>query len=389
MSKTMDGTRLTESQLGALARMPEIADSQFHPMFETLPASRYTDPDFWDREKLAVFRTVPLVVGASARLPDRRSYFAETLFDVPLLITRDGDGVVHAFANVCRHRGTQLCAGRHTHKGGRISCPYHAWTYALDGELIGVPRQEIFDGLDKKAHSLKPIPCREAGGLIWVGLDPDYDYDFSVVEGPLAADLDSLGLGRMVVFDEHAYSIGANWKLIMDTMLDNYHVTRLHKDTLAPFFVDTENVIDLIGPHIRAASARGNFTRDKLAETFEEVRKVVVFSYVLFPNAIVVVSPWFVSFALLRPTAHDRTEVDYIMLVDEMPEGEEGKQRMRASFELMDAAFGKEDFWVAEMNQNGLNSGMLDHITLGGMEKQMMPLHRAVDDCLAKAGNRS
>ena len=168
----------------------------------------------------------------------------------------------------------------------------------------------------------------------------------------------------------------------MDSMLDSYHVTRLHKDSLARFFVDVENVIDCIGPHIRAAAARGNFTRSIPCDTFEAARQIMVFAYTLFPNGIIVVSPTFVSVGIVRPVATDRTAVDYFMLANAPPANERDGERLRRSFELMRQAFGREDYWAAEQCDAGLRSGALQAVQIGGMEIQIPMFHRFINECL-------
>jgi phenylpropionate dioxygenase-like ring-hydroxylating dioxygenase large terminal subunit len=266
-------------------------------------------------------------------------------------------------------------------------CPYHAWTYKLDGSLFAIPREETFPGINKSEIALTPLPCVEAGGFIWVGIDPEHPVDFSTVQGELEQDLNALGLGEMTIFDKVTFPIKANWKLVMDTMLDSYHVTRLHKDTLARFFVDAENIIDPIpsgGPHVRVAAARGNFERKIVCEDFEGARQIMVFHYTLFPNAIVVVSPEFISVGILRPIATDRTDVDYFMLINQPPADEKAQNKMRRSFDLMEAAFGREDYWAAELCDAGLRTGTLKEVQLGGMEVQMTLFHQTVNQCLGE-----
>jgi phenylpropionate dioxygenase-like ring-hydroxylating dioxygenase large terminal subunit len=376
---------LTPSQQQALARMPELADSVFPQVRDSLPADSYINPGRFDEEKRAVFRTVPVLAGPSALLPQAGSYLQQDIAGMPVLLTRNKEGAVKAFANVCRHRGAKLCASADPVKGARIVCPYHAWTYNLEGALIGLPRQETFPGIDKKDLSLAALPCVEAGGLIWIGLDPDGSPDFSMIETEVAADLDAVGLGAMRVYDKTTFAVKANWKLVMDTMLDSYHVTRLHKDSLARFFVDAENIIDSMGPHVRAAAARGNFAKELVTDDFSDVRKIMVFAYTLFPNGIVVVSPDFVSVGILRPLATDRTDVDYYMLT-EAPEGDEKmNDKLRRSFDLMSIAFGKEDYWAAELCDAGLRSGTLKDVQLGGMEIQISLFHNAVNQCLEQS----
>ena len=377
---------LTPGQRKALAAIPDLKDSVFPQVRATLPASSYTDAARFELEKENLFRRRPVIAGPSALIPKPSSYFQQTLLGMPVLVTRSKEGDIRAFVNVCRHRGAILCPGKEPVEAVRIVCPYHAWTYRLDGGLFAIPRQETFPGINKDEISLTRLPAVEAGGMIWVGIDPEREMDFSSVQGELEQDLNALGLADMTIFDKVTFAIKANWKLVMDTMLDSYHVTRLHKDTLARFFIDAENIIDPIGPHrgphVRVAAARGNFERRIVCEDFEAARKIMVFHYTLFPNAIVVVSPDFVSVGILRPIATDRTDVDYFMLINNPPADEKAQNKLRRSFDLMEAAFGREDYWAAELCDAGLRAGTLKEVQLGGMEVQMSLFHNSVNQCL-------
>jgi phenylpropionate dioxygenase-like ring-hydroxylating dioxygenase large terminal subunit len=350
--------QLTAGQKRALSMMPENKDSVFPQVRAQIAASTYTDPARFTAERDHVFRRLPIIAGPSVVLPAPGSYVQRELLGMPILLTRSKEGQVSAFVNACRHRGT----------------------------VFGIPRQETFPGIDKANFSLRALPVLEAGGLIWVGLNPDEPLDFSSVRGEIESDLDALGLASMAVFDRTTFEVRANWKLVMDGMLDSYHVTRLHKDSLARFFVDVQNIVDPIGPHIRAAAARGNFTRSSPCDTFEDARKVMVFAYTLFPNGIVVVSPEFVSVGIVRPVATDRTDVEYFMLLNEPPQDEKTAGRMRRSFDLMKVAFGQEDYWAAEQCDAGLRSGALKQVELGGMEIQITMFHQIVNRSLASAG---
>ena len=374
---------LTASQRKALAAIPDLKDSAFPQVRGSIAAQTYIDHARFEAEKEKVFRRSAVIIGPSAVLPEPRSYFQQEYLGTPVLVTRAADGQVHAFVNVCRHRGALLCPDKDPVKGARLICRYHAWTYNLDGTLVGIPRQETFPGIDKKDHSLTRLPCVEAGGFIWAGLDPTREVDFSCVRGAVEEDLNALDLGSMTVFDRVTFPIQANWKLVMDTMLDSYHVTRLHKDSVARFFVDAENIVDLIGPHIRAAAARGNFQKSIVCNDFEDARQIMVFAYTLFPNGIVVCSPDFVSVGVLRPIAVDRSAVDYYMLINEPPADEKMQNKLRRSFDLMHQTFGQEDYWAAELCDKGLRTGTLKEVQLGGMEIQISMFHSIVEQRLA------
>ena len=377
---------LTPGQQALLNSMPALADIRLPQVRDTIPVANYIDAARFTAEMTTVFHKMPVLAGPSAMLNKPREYLAIDITGMPVLLTRDKDGGIHAFANVCRHRGMKLCVSRDPVAAPRIVCPYHAWTYGLDGRLVGLPRSEIFPGLAKQQLGLVRLPCIEAGGLIWVGLQADQPPDFAGVQGELAADFDAFNMRNLFLFDKATFKVNANWKLIMDSMLDSYHVTRLHKDSLAQFGVDSENRIDRIGPHIRNAAHRGNFDRAKITHRHGEMRHMMVFSYIPFPNGIVVVSPHYISLGVVRPISIDRTEVDYYQLYDRPPPDERIAGKMRQAFDLMQQVFAKEDYWAAEMCHQGLRSGTLKEIQLGGMEVQIRMFHDAVNDCLSAAG---
>lgn len=377
---------VTEGQYKLLSAMPDLADCKYPEVRSTMPASIYVDPDRYQAELKAVWRGVPVIAAPALLIAEPKSYHQVTIAGMPVLLTRNKDGAAKAFVNVCRHRGMKLCTSAKTEKAPRIVCPYHAWTYDLDGKLIGLPRPEIFPGLSKADLGLLELPMTEAGGLIWVGLDPDNPPDFSSVEGELAADFDSLGMGTGYLYDHTTFTAETNWKLIMDSMLDSYHVTRLHKDSLAQFSVDSENQIDRVGPHIRNAAHRGNFDRKLISRSHDEMRRMMVFSYIGFPNGIIVVSPGYISVGVVRPISVGETAVDYYMIAPQKPDSEKAEDRLRRSMELMARVFGEEDYWAASMCYEGLASGALKEVQLGGMEMQIRMFQDTVTECLEKAG---
>lgn len=375
--------RITPGQLSTLRAIPETPDAPITPAKLKVAASEYVDPKRFEFERQVLFLNRPIVVAASASLPQPGSYMRQDVLGIPLIITRAKDGSVSAFLNVCSHRGIVLCPNREATTGNLITCPYHAWSFGLDGELKAVPRPAIFDDLDKGEHALRRVACVEAGGLIWAQVRSERPADFTNVTGALKDDLDAFGLGDMHLFKKNTYNIHANWKLIMDSMLDTYHVIRLHKDTLAKFFVDWPTVTERVGPHLRSAGARENFIKAALTDDLDVVREMSVLTYNIFPNGIVVLSPGYISVAIMRPLAFDRTEVEYLMLSDVVPQNASDEKKLEQSFALMDAAFGNEDFWAAELGQEGLATGAYEYLTLGGMEVQMRMFHDIIDEQLS------
>ena len=144
---------LSDSQIAALTEIPDSQEADIRMSVE-IAASTYVDPARFEAEKQAIFFREPMMLGPSDYLPKANTFLQQDILGTPILATRDKDGVVRAFMNVCQHRGTILCPEDGVQEGARIVCPYHAWTYMLDGRLAGVPREEVFGDLTKSKFDL-------------------------------------------------------------------------------------------------------------------------------------------------------------------------------------------------------------------------------------------
>ncbi|MBL4826264.1 MAG: Rieske (2Fe-2S) protein, partial [Spongiibacteraceae bacterium] len=164
---------LTPSQLEAIHSIPKHDEADFSAIEASRPVSMFLDDSYYQQEQRQVFRRLPVAMTLSAMIPDNNMVMAHNGYDQALIITRDRNGDVHTFLNACTHKGSVLLDSCEPKKGGRITCPYHAWSFALDGSLVGVARAETFDKLDKKTRNLVELPCKEAGGIIWAILDKD------------------------------------------------------------------------------------------------------------------------------------------------------------------------------------------------------------------------
>jgi phenylpropionate dioxygenase-like ring-hydroxylating dioxygenase large terminal subunit len=370
---------LSPSQIAAIRKIP-AHDAAPAPSIEARrPASIFTTQARYDREQAKVFRKRAVPVTLSVMLAEPASAIAHDGYGVPLLVTRDRDGQVHAFLNVCQHKGSKLLKDCEPVKGTRLVCPYHAWTFGLDGTLIGVPRQETFVNLDKASRNLKALPTRECGGFIWVMLDKDADPDFSSLVPDLAADMEAFDIPTAHVYGRKTFHLNANWKLVQEPFLEGYHVTRLHAQSIGALYADVPNVVDHLGPHIRQISGKANFTSADLDLPDENVHKTVTHAYLIFPNTVVVTSPYYLSVMIIMPNAVSKTTVDYFMLTRAPADNPKGEALYARSYEMILNVFGNEDYPAAENAQAGLNAGALEEVVYSGLEATILDYYEELE----------
>jgi phenylpropionate dioxygenase-like ring-hydroxylating dioxygenase large terminal subunit len=368
---------LSPSQIAAIRKIPPHDKAAPRAIEQTRPVAIFLDQAHFDREQKNVFRRFGVPVTLSALLAKPGSVIAHDGYGVPLLITRDKDGKVRAFLNACMHKGSKLVEDCEPHKMNKMTCPYHAWTFALDGRLVGVPREETIQNFDKSRRGLAELACRESGGIIYVMLDRDATPDFSNLDEELAADMEAFDIPRMHVYGRKTFHLNANWKLVQEPFLEGYHVQRLHARTVGPLFADVPNVTDVLGLNIRQISGKVAFTPDCLDIEGENIHKSVTHAYLVFPNTVVVTSPYYISVMFIMPAAPDKTVVDYVMLTRGGTDNEKAAEVYKRSYDMILAVFGGEDFRAAEISQRGLSSGALTDVVYCGLE-ETIPLYYGI-----------
>jgi phenylpropionate dioxygenase-like ring-hydroxylating dioxygenase large terminal subunit len=365
----------------ALAEALARGEAMSGKAIQSVPSCVYIDPERYEAEQQAIFRKLPLIVAPSALIPMANQAVAHDGYGTPLILSRDGQGEAHVLANVCRHRGTRLLeSSDEAMPASRIVCPYHAWTYRSDGQLIGLPRADCFPGMDKADHGLLQFRDYECGGLVWFSHDGNEDF---VEIDMLCEDFDAFGIASHYLYKRKTHQVAANWKLVIDAFLESYHVQRLHAQTIAPFFADGITAGDMIGPHQRAAVGRSEYLAEIDRDDWAALRRAVTFTYQVFPNTILIMSPDYINVLVVMPQSVGRCLVEDFMLIPEAPQTNEAEAHWRRSWDLLDGGtFAAEDFHAAALCHRGLESGLLKEATLGTLENGIAEFHARVQAAL-------
>lgn len=354
----------------------------------TLDPAIYHDPQRHHAERDRLFLRLPLCLGHADQLAAPGSVIAFEFCGVPVLIARSRDGEIGVFLNVCRHRGARLIAEEGTVcRKQSLVCPYHAWTYRLDGALAGLPRPEAFPDLQRHLLGLRRLPSTVRHGLIWAVLDPAADdraLDIATYLGDLDRDLETIGIGRHRFYRQHAVRRATNWKLVVDAFLEVYHVTRLHSGTIGPFFADSVFVGDAVGRHQRYLVARDQTVEIRALPPERwspQVHATLV--HLIFPNSIIVYHPDYISHLGMFPSAPDETLFIHTMLTPRLPADAKEEAHWARSFELMDSGvFNGEDLTICEQIQRGVASGANDSLILGRLEQNLRRFHGNLEETL-------
>jgi phenylpropionate dioxygenase-like ring-hydroxylating dioxygenase large terminal subunit len=306
-----------------------------------------------------------------------------------VLLVRGEDGYVRAFLNVCRHRGSRIAEGR-GHPGRVFKCPYHAWTYDINGQLLGQPSaRNAFDGVDAGATGLIPLVAAEQGGLLLVrpaaGGEPiDVGHELA----GLASELAALGLEGFTFYAERHSTWTMNWKQPYDSFLEAYHIFSLHRDSLSKEVLSTPMLTDAFGPHGRGlVMSRAGLRLLDLDESEWTLRGSGNLVYWLFPNTILnLPAPGHVELWQFYPAENDagRTRVHVRFYTP----GEPASDNQRAFWDRMvdyTMSFVDEDFVQQSTIFANLRSGILPELIFGRNEPALVHYHHALDHALDAA----
>ncbi|HET7249763.1 MAG TPA: aromatic ring-hydroxylating dioxygenase subunit alpha [Gemmatimonadales bacterium] len=215
----------------------------------TMPGRYYTSVDVLHEEEEKIWRRHWISVGRSAELASPGDYRTVEIGGESLIVLRDQQGQLRAFFNICRHRGTRLCTGERGRLSETLQCPYHAWTYALDGRLIGAPHMQEVEGFQKTDYPLHQAALVEWNGFLFANLDRA-PQPFAELFAPLGDRFGRFNLPALVTVRRIVYDVRANWKLIMQNYSECLHCPTIHPElsTKLPYTSGANDLVD--GPFL-------------------------------------------------------------------------------------------------------------------------------------------
>lgn len=341
--------------------MEEGRRAVLRPLVEasTLPPAFYTSGDVFEAERTRVFRRNWVSVGRASEIPEPGDRFRIDVAGEPLLILRGRDGEVRALSAVCRHRWMLLGGGAES--SGTIACPYHKWTYALDGSLMAAPLMDKAEGFDRADCALPSFPCEVWNGFLFVNLSGDAA-PLSQALAPLAEEFAPWKMDEMEVVGRIEFDQPYNWKVLVDNFMESYHHFAIHPETFEPNYpaaISRPEVTNAPWAALRMPH-KGNEVSDTLFKPLDGIpdrarRGFSVFN--VYPSMLLAVLADSVIWYRLEIESAERFRLTVYLLAHpaslDVPDAED----LKAFFREATFAVHMEDIAACEGVQKGLMSG--------------------------------
>ncbi len=261
----------------------------------TLPREYYTSEAILAEERERIFARSWNCVGRASDLAEPGDYFVRDIAGESIIVLRDREGTLRALFNICRHRGTRLCREASGRFGETIQCPYHAWTYATDGRLIGAPHMQEVEGFDKADYPLHAAALAEWEGFLFVNI-AERPAPFETAWAPCSGRLSRYGLPGLQIGHRVAYDVRANWKLVFQNYSECLHCPTIHPKlaTVLPYQSGANDLIE--GPFLggymeikapnESATMSGRACGHLVSDALPGEDRHRAFYYTLMPNLL-------------------------------------------------------------------------------------------------------
>lgn len=379
--------------MNAMGTVHRDDDTRFYPLrrgpAKSLPAWTYSDPEFLQLELERVLMPSWQIVCHQNDLPRPGDYRVLDILSESIVVVRDKDGSLHAFHNFCRHRGSRLLYGKGRLSKPVVTCPYHGWTYGLNGELRGIPQEQAFPGLDKTCLGLKPVELEVFFGFVFVRLVDDGGPSLEEIWAPYLEDLALYRIPEMralTPIDETEWP--CDWKIGVDNNLECYHIMMGHPGLNRMFGLQPMN------SEIHETGVSSTVSRFKeqlspvwterlyqkriteVATHLPEGRRDAWAFYTMLPNLGLDLYPDSVDFFQILPLGPEACVVRYAVyaLPDDRPAMRTLRRlNMRISGKVME-----EDHALCQRVADGVNSSAYEPGPLSKFEDTLKQFHDSI-----------
>lgn len=344
------------------------------------PAAYYIDQRRFEDEQAALFRSQPLFVGLSVECGQPGAYLTRDLGGIPIAVVRQRDGTLRAFVNICRHRGATLLTGDGVGNPRRIVCPYHAWTYDTQGTLLDRPNSyDAFSDIDGECNLIRRA-VGEKHGMIYVHPTSADAFEVDGLLHGIEDEFAGYGIETAHHIETRVSTWKMNWKLMLDTFLEPYHVQYLHQKTIDPVFFPHQ-FYDSFGPLPRVVGIRRTIEA-QIAEAPRAEWKLFPHAaavYVLLPNALMTYQGDHIETWRIEPIDAETTRAYTTIFAPSPPATEKALRYWMRNLEILcDVSF-NEDFPMQEQIQRNLKSGAIDEVVYGRIEPALVHYHSSVN----------
>jgi choline monooxygenase len=319
----------------------------------SMPGWYYSDPLLFELEKTALFYSEWVCVGHGSELNTRGSFLTVTIGDEPVVVLRDREDRVRAFSNICRHRGMTLVSGKG--RAAVLTCPYHAWSYHLDGRLNKAPLMEGVAGFDAESCSLPEFAVEEWLGFVFVNISGT-----AAPLSPRLAELERI-LRNYRAEERHSTETWfeewqTNWKALVENFMEGYHLSVTHPVTLDP--ITPTELCEKLASSSSFTAYRSNYRPESTQRepfpadlTEQERRSSVLFA--VYPNFVITVGPNCAVFLMLLPETAESVNIKMGVLV------QDGADYLPETVAYINLAheFNKEDRATLEAMQRNTRTG--------------------------------
>jgi Rieske 2Fe-2S family protein len=370
---------------------------------QILAKEAYTSQEWFENERKQLFSKTWSMVGLVSDFSDTGDYITATIANNPIAVVQDGEGNLRAFHNLCRHRGTELLEGK-GNAGKTLVCPYHRWTYGLDGALRGLPnRSECFPDLDRKGLSLMDAGVGVWKGIVFANPDPAQSFENWISPMKGAEFPHDITDASLIVGKEFVYKMKCNWKVFFENAIDGYHLAYLHENTLGGplpalnewqehgqnlvwYSTERDGIRNRIPKFVEDQASKHSMATIKGAENsgYGGV-------YMMFPTTLITPSPWSLTISRMEPINAETTLLraqtwvtkswfTYQDKLKDVPGYSPDTGLIESDYwtqhPLETGDFQTEDIWVCEKMQRSLSAEKyaVGPLAVGSGAEDMLPL---------------